>query len=120
MKRSSLAALGFGLALAGCGPERQAPDPCAKETFDQQACEQAIRDRGYYSYGHWVPMSYSHPYPYYYGQYGSYISNGGARPAAPPPAAYAKPAPSGSGSAPAASSISRGGFGSTGEAGVGE
>jgi len=121
MKRSSIAVLGFGLLVAtGCSNEsaRRAPDPCDKASFNEQACQEAIHNHGYHSYGSWVPMNYPHPYPYYYNSYGSYITSGGSR-YVPPAGAYsAAPAARGGGVGAPASSVSRGGFGGIGS-GVG-
>jgi hypothetical protein len=57
------------LAAAKAGPR---PDPCAASTFNEQACEAAIHNRGYCLADQWVPMRYSYPYPYYYDQYQVY------------------------------------------------
>ncbi len=54
------------LAAAKADPR---PDPCAAANFSEQACQTAIRQRGYCFGGQWVPMRYSYPYPYYYDQY---------------------------------------------------
>lgn len=92
-----------GAALAACGSKRA--DPCDAATFNEQSCQDAVAKGGYYWEGSWYPMNYSHPYPYYYGSYHAYISNGGTVVAAP----------AGSYS-PAAGSVVRGGFGEAGGA----
>jgi hypothetical protein len=97
-KRSATVALGLGL-LAGCS-RSLAPDPCQPATFNAAICEDAVAHGGYYSNGTFIPHIYSNPYPYYYGNYGSYVSGGG-RVTAAPASSYG---------------VSRGGFGSTGEA----
>src|SRR5215467_5089746 len=91
------------MALAGCGLSY---DPCRPETFNPEACQQAIYDRGYYYHGSWSPMRYSHSYPYYYNSYAYHVSGGG----------LVRPAPFGSYSRPAG--VARGGFGSTGSHGA--
>jgi len=96
------------MGLAMCG--RRHPDPCSAATFNQMACEEAVRSRGYYWQGTWYPMTYSYPYPYYYDSYRRYTSSGGTVVSAPG-ISYGRP----SAAAPAASSgVERGGFGSTG------
>jgi hypothetical protein len=87
------------MGLASCNRHR---DPCKAETFSEQACQQAVQSGGYHYGGHWYPMTYGYPYPYYYDSYRTHVSRGGA----------VRPAPSGSYAAP--SSTSRGGFGSIG------
>ena len=71
------------------------------------ACQEAIRNGGYYYGGSWFPMTYSNPYPYYYDSYRGYVSHGGSVSTAPY-ASYSRPA-----GAPA-SGVERGGFGSSG------
>ena len=99
-----------GVALAACGKNTaNRADPCDASTFNDQACQDAVGKGGYYWGGSWYPMNYSHPYPYYYGSYHAYISNGGTV-VAEPSGAYS----------PAAGSVVRGGFGAVGAAhGVG-
>lgn len=98
------------VGLESCG--RRQPDPCRAETFHEQACQEAVRNRGYYYHGAWVPMSYSNPYPYYYDSYRGYVSSGGAV-HADPAEAYSH-----TGGAPApAAGVERGGFGAHGAAG---
>ena len=100
------------VGMASCG--RTHPDPCQSATFNEQACQDAVRSGGYYHHGSWVPMVYGYPYPYYYDSYRGFVSRGGAaRPE--PSSAYGRPG--------AASGVERGGFGATGEghaAGAGE
>jgi hypothetical protein len=102
MKRSAQVTLTLvaTLGLAACN--RQRKDPCGSATFNEQACQDAVQNRGYYWGGQWVPMSYGYPYPYYYDSYRSYAARGGAVHAAP------------AGSYSASPSVTRGGFGSTG------
>lgn len=92
------------VALAGCG--RRRVDPCEAATFNEQACQDAVRAGGYYWGGTWYPMQYYRPYPFYYDRYHTYVSSGGAVTAAP----------AGSYSSRPGSSVVRGGFGANGEA----
>ena len=93
------------LGMAACNRERL--DPCEAASFNEQACNEAVRNHGYHYQGAWVPMYYSHPYPYYYDSYRGYVARGGSVRSASPNA-Y-----SSSGSSHS-SGVSRGGFGSTG------
>jgi len=92
------------VALASCGRKRV--DPCDAATFNEQACQNAVSSGGYYWDGTWHPTGYSHPYPYYYDQYHTYVSRGGA----------VVSAPGSSYSRPSGGSVERGGFGASGEA----
>jgi hypothetical protein len=96
------------VGLASCGRKR--PDPCQPATFNEMACQDAIRSGGYRYNGVWVPMAYHNPYPYYYDSYRGYVSRGGTVRSSPDASyAHTTGAPSGSG-------VERGGFGSTGGA----
>ena len=95
------------MGLAACG--RRHPDPCEAATFNEQACQQAVQSGGYYWQGSWYPLVYHYPYPFYYDSYRRRVSSGAAVVAAPADA-YSHPAAS----APAATGVVRGGFGSTG------
>jgi hypothetical protein len=101
MKKSARVTVTIVAAMAIAACNRQRRDPCEAATFDEQACNNAIKSGGYHYGGRWVPMYYSHPYPYYYDMYRGYTARGGTVRAAPP----------GSYNAPSAR---RGGFGSTG------
>jgi hypothetical protein len=112
MKKSARVTLTVvaAVGLASCG--RRHPDPCDTATFNQQACEDAVRSGGYYHHGTWFPMMYHYPYPYYYDSYRSYVSRGGVvRPE--PSDAYVRSggARPGTTSSPG---VERGGFGATG------
>ena len=102
MKKSSQVRLTLlaTMALAGCS---RPYDPCRRETFNAEACQQSLQNGGYYYHDTWYPMSYGHSYPYYYNRYAYYYSNGGS----------ISSAPAGSYSAPAGG-VTRGGFGSIG------
>jgi hypothetical protein len=83
------------------------------------ACQDAVRDGGYYWGGSWYPMVYHYPYPYYYDGYHRHVSGGG-HVYSSPSTSYAKPAGktfgTGGGGVGASSpgGTVRGGFGSTG------
>jgi hypothetical protein len=121
MRRSTKVeiALVAGLALSGCG--RRAYDPCAPQTFNELACQEAVSHNGYYSGGHWYPHTYYGGYSSYYNSYHSYIGGGG-RITQVSPSEWSRPggtgATAGSG-ATSGSSVSRGVFGSTGHGGGG-
>ena len=87
------------VGLASCGRSRR--DPCDQASFNEMACQDAVRSGGYYYGGSWYPMMYQNPYPYYYDHYRTYVSSGG-RVVAAPGGSYASPG------------VERGGFGSTG------
>ena len=106
MKKSAHVTLTLVAAMGMAACNRNRPDPCEAATFDEQACNQAVRNGGYYYHGAWVPMAYRYPYPYYYDMYRGYLSRGGSV-ATTPSGSYAAPAGTSSGAV-------RGGFGSTG------
>jgi len=108
MKKSAQVTLTVVATLGVAACNRRRPDPCQQETFNEQACQEAVNAGGYYWNGAWVPMTYHYPYPYYYDSYRSYAGRGGqVTPAAP--GAYGHPGDAG---------VARGGFGETG-AGLG-
>jgi hypothetical protein len=121
MKKSAKVTLTVvaAVGLASCGRGRR--DPCQSEYFSEMACQDAVRDGGYYWGGSWYPTSYHYPYPYYYDSYHTYVSRGG-RPVAAPVGTYARPASGpgktfGTGGASSSGGTVRGGFGSTGAGG---
>src|ERR1017187_5821790 len=77
MKKSAKVTLTVvaAMGLASCGRSR--PDPCDQTSFNEMACQDAVRSGGYYYGGSWYPMMYSYPYPYYYDHYRTHVSNGG-------------------------------------------
>ena len=99
------------MGLAMCG--RRHPDPCTAATFNEMACQDAVRSGGYYWQGSWFPMMYSYPYPYYYDSYRRHVSSGGTVVSAPGQS-YGRPGVSAPAAAPGSSGVERGGFGSTG------
>jgi hypothetical protein len=112
MKRSTkvtiTAVAAMGLAMCG----RRRMDPCTPGTFNEMACQDAVRSGGYYWQGSWFPMTYSYPYPYYYDSYHRYVSSGGTVISAPG-RSYGRPGTVASSSG-SSSGVERGGFGSTG------
>src|SRR5260370_15851839 len=83
MKKSTKVTLTVvaAVGLASCGRSRR--DPCDRESFSEMACQDAVRNGGYYYGGSWYPMAYSYPYPYYYHSYRTHVSNGGGGGGAP-------------------------------------
>ena len=133
MKRSRKVeiALVAGLAMSGCG--RRAYDPCAPQTFNEFACQEAISHNGYYYGGHWYSHSYSGGYSSYYNGYYSYVRGGGrltnvspsdwSRPGGATGAAAGPASGQSTGTGASASgsgSVSRGVFGSSSHGGGGE
>jgi hypothetical protein len=106
MRKSSKITVAVVAAMGMTACNRERVDPCEAATFNEQACNDAVRNHGYHYRGAWVPMYYSHPYPYYYDSYRGYVARGGAVRSATPNV-YSAPSPHSSG-------VSRGGFGSTG------
>jgi hypothetical protein len=94
------------MGLASCSRRR---DPCEAGSFNEMACQDAVRSGGYYYGGSWYPMSYHYPYPYYYDHYRTHVSSGG-RVLGAPAGSYARP----SGGATSSPGVTRGGFGSIG------
>lgn len=109
MKKSSRVTLTVvaAVGLASCGRSRR--DPCDQASFNEMACQDAVRSGGYYYGGSWYPMSYHYPYPYYFDHYRTYVGSGG-RVVPVPAGSYARPA----GGATSSPGVERGGFGSTG------
>jgi hypothetical protein len=112
MKKSTQVTLTIvaAVGLASCGRGRR--DPCQAESFNELACQDAVRSGGYYWGGSWYPMVYHYPYPYYYDSYHTYVRRGG-RVYAAPAGSYGRPGGAGV-SAPSSGGTVRGGFGSTG------
>ncbi len=104
MKKSARVTLTVVAVVGMAACSRQRRDPCDAASFSEQACQDAIRNGGYYWNGSWMPMAYHYPFPYYYDSYRRHIGSGGAVHAAP----------AGSYSRPSSSGVVRGGFGSTG------
>jgi hypothetical protein len=109
VKKSSQVTLTIvaAVSLAAADPK---PDPCGAATFDEQACQAAILQRGYCLGDRWVSMRYSYPYPYYYDQYQVHALLVG--PAAPFPAGTCAHRTGGAHGFAAAAA--RGGFGAHG------
>ena len=115
MKRSRhihVAALSI-LGLAACSTRQAAlPDPCKPETYNDVACQDAVKNHGYYSNGSFVHAGYTEPYLSYYQRYQTYTAEGGVTHAASV-GAYAA-------HGQAEGSVSRGGFGESAHGGAGE
>ena len=111
MKKSTKVTLTVvaAMGLASCG--RSHRDPCQSESFNEMACQDAVRSGGYYWGGSWYPMSYHYPYPYYYDHYRTHVSSGG-RVFTSPSGSYARPGTGGG--TTSSPGVTRGGFGSTG------
>ena len=111
MKRSRKVeiALVAGLAMSGCG--RRAYDPCAPQTFNEVACQDAVSHNGYYYGGHWYPHTYSGGYSAYYNGYNSYMRSGGSITQVAP-SEWSRPGSTATGST-SSGSVSRGVFGSS-------
>jgi hypothetical protein len=107
MKKSTKVTLTVvaAVGLASCGRSRR--DPCDQASFNELACQDAVRSGGYYYGGTWYPMVYRYPYPYYYDSYRTHVSNGGSV-ITVPAGSYARPA--------GGAGVEHGGFGSTGAA----
>ena len=90
-------------------------DPCNAATFNEHACQDAVNNGGYYWNGSWQNMSYHQPYPYYYDQFRTHISQGGAS-VGVPDSVYSHPV----GGSHSVGSVERGGFGAHGAHGGGE
>jgi hypothetical protein len=128
MKRSrhiQLATLSI-LGLAACSTKQAAlPDPCRPETYNDIACQDAVKNHGYYSHGGFVYANYPDPYLSYYQRYQAFTAQGGV-PNSVPLSAYSPNSAGGAGgwlgsgrgsSGDAGEgSVSRGGFGASGHA----
>ena len=108
MKKSTKVTLTVvaAVGLAACGRSRR--DPCEQGSFNEMACQDAVRSGGYYYGGSWYPMMYHYPYPYYYDHYRTYVGGGG-RSVGAPAGSYARP-----GGATSSPGVTHGGFGSIG------
>ena len=113
MKKSAQVTLTVvaAVGLASCGRKRI--DPCEAATFNEQACQTAVQNGGYYYRGSWFPMMYHYPYPYYYDSYRGYVGRGGVVRAAPAEA-YGRGVGAGKSATPGAAGAEHGGFGATG------
>lgn len=120
LKRSSAVPLTLVPALAavvGCGPSQPSAaeaDPCLPATYQQQICEQAVRQQGYYYGGGWYPHVYAMPALFYYNGYSRYVASGG-RVRVLSPSSYT-PSVSGGRAAASRTTVVRGGFGGIGSA----
>jgi len=77
MKKSAAVRLTVVAAVGLAAHAQPRPDPCSAATFNDQACQAAVQNRGYCWNGRWVMLKYHYPYPYYFDAYLAYVSNGG-------------------------------------------
>jgi hypothetical protein len=120
LKRSSAVPLTLVPAIAavvGCGPSQPSAaeaDPCLPATYQQQICEQAVRQQGYHYGGGWYPHVYAMPALFYFNGYSRYVASGG-RVRMMSPSAYS-PSVGGSRVSGQRTTVVRGGFGGIGSA----
>jgi hypothetical protein len=77
MKRSVSVSLTVVAAVSMAARGHLRLDPCAAASFNEQACQAAIQNRGYCWNGRWVGLKCHYPFPYYYDAYQEYMANGG-------------------------------------------
>jgi hypothetical protein len=78
MKKSAQITLTLVAAMGIAARAQSRPDPCVQSTFNEQACQEAVRANGYCWNGKWVRLKYHYPFPYYYDLYAEYLLLGGA------------------------------------------
>jgi hypothetical protein len=107
MRKSSAVRLTIVAAIGMAAHAQSRLEPCASSTFNEAACEAAVKDNGYCWNGKWVRLQYHYPFPYYYDSYYQFLGQGGV----PYPMATGNcRAPHGA----AAHGVSRAGFGHSG------
>jgi hypothetical protein len=111
MKKSSKVSLTV-VAAIGIAHAQEPADPCEASTFNERACQEAIRQHGYCWNGSWVRLRYSYPYPYYYDRYQVYALLVG--PAAPAIVDSCRQPYGGTTTSVHSFRAARGGFGTTG------
>lgn len=77
MKKSVQITLTVVAAMGLAARAQSRLDPCVQSTFNEQACQEAVRAHGYCWNGKWVRLTYNYPYPYYYDLYAEYVALGG-------------------------------------------
>src|SRR5689334_6826868 len=77
MRKSASVTLTVAAMVGAAARGQQRPDPCDALTFNEQACQAAVQNRGYCWNGRWVHMRYHNPFPYFYDNYQEYASQGG-------------------------------------------
>lgn len=78
MKRSLAVGIPAGMSLVGCtSPPPPRIDPCDKQVFDTQACEQAIANRGTWNGGVWIPFVWGSSLAWYAARHREYVGAGG-------------------------------------------
>jgi hypothetical protein len=75
MKRSVSVTLTLVVSLGAA--RAQSVDPCNEGTFNDHACQVAIRTGSFCSHGARIKTTYQQSYPYYYDRYQTYVSQGG-------------------------------------------
>ena len=113
MKKSVKVTLTVVAAMGLAARAQSRLDPCVQSTFNEQACQEAVRARGYCWNGKWVRLTYHYPFPYYYDMYAEYLAQGGAVTPAEMGTCH-QPLLSGIAFHGGAHGPSHGGFGSTG------
>jgi len=77
MKKSVQVTLTLVASMGLAARAQSRPDPCVQSTFNEQACQEAVRAHGYCWNGKWVRLTYHYPFPYYYDLYAEYLTQGG-------------------------------------------
>jgi hypothetical protein len=79
------------LGLSACSWKQAVlPDPCQPETYNDVACQDAVKNHGYYSHGLFVNGYYPDAYLTYFQRYQDFTVKGGV-PREVPLWAYAAP-----------------------------
>jgi hypothetical protein len=79
------------MGLSACSWKQAVlPDPCQPETYNDIACQDAVKNHGYYSHGVFVYGDYRDPYLSYFQRYQDFTARGGV-PREVPLWAYAAP-----------------------------
>src|SRR5580700_7351975 len=73
MKKSASVSLTVVAAFGIAAQAQPRLDPCAAASFNEQACQAAVQNRGYCWNGQWVKLKYHYAYPYYYDAYQAYM-----------------------------------------------
>jgi len=76
MRKSVQVTLTLAAAMGVAARAQSPPDPCGAATFNEQACQKAVRASGYCWNGKWIRLKYRYPFPYYYDLYADYMAQG--------------------------------------------
>src|SRR5215470_4193465 len=76
MKKSLQVTLTVVAAMGLAARAQSRSDPCVQATFNEQACQEAVRARGYCWNGKWVRLNYHYPFLYFYDLYAEYVAQG--------------------------------------------